>query len=82
MPHNVPENTRWDSVIVKMLAELEQIPDILSFLNRFPQFVAQLQSDFEVLLGSYHMVNFTANGHRGSSVVRGLLLPTKYPSRI
>jgi hypothetical protein len=47
-----------------MLAESELTLDFQSFLRYFPQYVAQLERDFEALSGSYHIINFLANRRR------------------
>jgi len=63
-PHTVPEHTPWESLIVKMLADSESVLDFQPFLSHLPSYAAQLETSFEAISGSYHIINFLAGGRR------------------
>jgi hypothetical protein len=49
-----------------MLADSASMLDFLSFLRYLPNYVSQLEREFEALSGGYHIINFLAKGSHSS----------------
>lgn len=62
--------------MVRMLGQTESVLDFTSFIRYLPDYAYQLETEFEGISGTHHMINFLSRESRYAVVC----YPFDYPS--
>ncbi|KID63050.1 Ankyrin-1 [Metarhizium brunneum] len=69
-PHTVPTHLSWERLMVRMLGQTESVLDFASFIRYLSDYASQLETEFEGISGTHHMINFLSRESHYAVVTR------------